>query len=235
MICLSFDTDHCDEARMEQFVRSVEIPGAATFFCTQPYDCLREDSDHEVCPHPNLGAAHDWDATLTRMRAAFPTAEGWRSHGCVFSHMLAQRAAMDRYVYVSTHSEIGRAGVQPSRDPWGIWQMPIFYMDNLDFSLPRFWPGIDHRPFEPRLIDVALRDDGIYVFDFHPVHLLLNSDSAEAYLASRDAFLAGAPVDELRRPGVGARAFYELLIARMAQTGVRSVRMRDALRAAVGA
>ena len=68
------------------------------------------------------------------------------------------------------------------------------------------------------------------MFDFHPVHLLLNSTSAEAYLERRDAFRAGAPLDALRCPGYGTRNFYDDLCAAMREAGVES--KSDARRAA---
>jgi hypothetical protein len=232
MICLSFDTDHVDEARMREFLATVPVPGAGTFFCTRRYEAL--GAPHELCPHPYLPDGADWDAELTTMRAAFPEARGWRAHSCVYSHMLAMRLAADGYLYASSFDQIGRPGLEPTREAWGVWQLPIYYMDNLDFSYGRFWPGEAHRPFERGLIEAALAHDGIHVFDFHPVHLLLNSTSAEAYLERRDAFLAGAPLDALRCPGYGSRNFYDDLRAAMREAGVVSTSMLAALRDRVG-
>jgi hypothetical protein len=228
MICLSFDTDHVDEARMREFLETVPVPGAGTFFCTQRYEVL--GAPHEVCPHPYLPEGGDWDAELAAMRSLFPDARGWRAHSCVYSHLLAQRIADDGYVYASAYDQLGRVGIEPSREAWGVWHMPIYYMDNLDFSLGRFWPRAEHRPFDPALIEAVLANDGTYVFDFHPVHLLLNTTSAEAYFERRDRFVAGAALDELRCSGYGARSFYDDLCAAMHGTGVESRSMHAALR-----
>ncbi len=232
MICLSFDTDHMDEARMREFLATVAVPGAGTFFCTQRYEAL--GAPHEICPHPYLPEGGDWDAELGMMRATFPEARGWRAHSCVHSHLLAERIARDGYLYASSYDQLGRVGPEPNREAWGIWHFPIFYMDSLDFSLGRFWPGKTHRPFEPSLIETALADDGVYVFDFHPVHLMLNSTSAEAYFERRDAFKAGEPLDGLRCPGYGSRNFYDDLCAAMREASVDSMAMLDALRGRVG-
>ena len=232
MICLSFDTDHIDDSRMREFVDTVPVPGAGTFFCTQRYEAL--SAPHELCPHPYLPEGAEWDSELAAMRAEFPEARGWRAHSCVYSHMIAQRIAADGYVYASAFDQFGRVGIEPSREAWGVWHLPIYYMDNLDFSHERFWPGGTHRPFERALIDAALTHDGIHVFDFHPVHLLLNSNSAGAYLERRDAFVAGEPLDDLRCTGYGTRNFYDDLCAAMREAGVDSTSMHDALRDRVG-
>lgn len=211
---------------MEAFLATVSIPGEGTFFCTRRYDCL--SSPHELCPHPLLGERGNWAEELATTRSAFPDALGWRSHSCIYSHLIAERVAASNYLYASTQLDPVHAG-RPFREAWGLWHMPIFYMDNLDFSQSRFWPGVEHAPFAGEIIDRALGSDGIYVFDFHPVHLLLNSTSAAAYLERRDAFLRGDSLDTLRCPGRGARTFYDELCARMASEGVQSVSMRDAL------
>lgn len=228
MICLSFDTDHLDESRMREFLATVSIPGEGTFFCTRRYDCL--GSPHEVCPHPLLEEGGDWGAELTATRETFPDAVGWRSHSCIYSHLLGQRVARAGYQYASTQYEPSEP-VRPFRETWGIWHMPIFYMDNLDFSQSRFWPSVEHVPFAEEIIELALAGDGVYVFDFHPVHLLLNSTSADAYFERRDAFISGDPLDTVRCDGRGARTFYDELCGRMERAGAPSLRMRDALTA----
>ena len=166
---------------------------------------------------------------MASTRARFPHAVGWRSHSCVYSHLLAERIARDGYLYASTHEDMGRTGLAPYPETWGIWQMPIYYMDNLDMFRSRYWPSLDRPPFSPELLDAPLSADGIYVFDFHPVHLLLNTPDPEWYFERRAAFVAGAPLVTLRHEGPGTRDFYDALCTRMSAAGVESVTMASAL------
>jgi hypothetical protein len=230
VICLSFDTDHVDDARLREFLELVQLPGRATFFCTQRFACL-EATGHELCAHPYLEPGGDWDAVLATARSDFPDATGWRSHSCVYSHMLGLRLAHEGYVYASTQAELGRPAPQPYREAWGLWQVPIYYMDNLDFSLPRFWDEPGHVPFAGELIDRALANDGVYVFDFHPVHVLLNSPHAEWYLSRREALAGGAPLTDVRYDGYGAGSFLDELCARLRAAGAESHALREAVTA----
>lgn len=230
MLCLTFDSDHMDEARMAEFLGTVEVPGTGTFFCTQPYACL-EGAHHEVGPHPTLESGGDWRAELERMRALFPKARGWRSHSCVFSHLLAEWLAGNGYRYASTNDQFGHKGIQPVRHPWGVWHFPIFYMDNMDFSSPCFWGEEADGPFSERMIETALGDDGIYVFDFHPVHLLLNTPDRNHYFAARDRFKAGEALEGLAYPGSGTRSFYDRLCRAMQRQGRESLSLDQALEA----
>lgn len=214
---------------MEEFLELVRVPGTATFFCTQEYRCL-EGTEHELGPHAFLPPGADWDAELIAKRKAFPRAIGWRSHSCVFSHMLAEQLAELGYRYVSTHDEPGRKGPLPYRQAWGLWHVPIYYMDNLDFSAPRFWRDAP-TPFSPMVIESALAGDGVYVFGFHPIHLMLNSPDAETYFLLRERWRRGEAVSDLRFKGYGTYSFYEDLLEAMGTAGIPSVSIAESLAA----
>lgn len=230
MISLSFDTDRMDEARMRDFLAETPIPGRATFFCTQRYESL-EMSNHELAPHAYLGAGSDWDVEIAAKRREFPDAVGWRSHSCVFSHLLAEQLADLGYRYVSVHDEPGVPDIQPVRHAWGLWHLPIYYMDNMDFSERRFWGEQAAEPFRPEVIETAISGDGLYVFGLHPIHLALNSPSAEEYFMRRDRLAAGEPISEIRFKGRGTLTFYLELVDAMESVGIESVAMADALTA----
>ena len=232
MICLNFDTDRMSDARMREFLEVAPFPGAGTFFCTQPYPCL-DGTAHELGPHPYLGRDNDWDAELAEKRAQFPAAVGWRSHSCVFSHILAEQIFGMDYRYVSVHDEIGRVGPQPLKHAWGLWHLPIYYMDNLDFSTRRFWHD-ESEPFDKGLIQPSLNDDGIYVWAFHPVHIALNSPNPEEYFARRARFEEGAPLNEVRYEGYGTADYFRELCDAIEETGAESITMGDALGRIVG-
>jgi polysaccharide deactylase WbmS-like protein len=232
MICLSFDTDRMSDPRMAEFLDLSPFPGSGTFFCTQLYSALA-DSRHELAPHAYLAPQSDWDAELASKRRDFPNAVGWRSHSCVFSHILAEQIAAMGYRYVSVHDDTGLIAPKPIRHAWGLWQLPIYYMDNLDFSAGRFWPD-EPEPFDKQLIAPSLNDDGIYVWAFHPIHIALNSPSADEYFARRDAFEAGAPLAQVRYEGYGTADYFRELCEAMEEAGIASATMQSALALTVG-
>jgi hypothetical protein len=229
MICLSFDTDHMNEQQMAEFLSANEFVGKGTFFCTQRYECLA-GTGHEVGPHPFLDPGSDWDKELTRKREEFPLAKGWRSHSCVFSNMLAVWLGRNGYEYASTHDQFGRAGMVPTWHNWGMWHLPIYYMDTMDFSAGRFSRGPNRAPFDRALIREAIETQGLYVFDFHPIHIMLNTPNAEYYLGRRDKFRAGdEPARDLRFSGYGTANFFNELCTDMERAGLRSLAMGEAL------
>jgi hypothetical protein len=228
MICLSFDTDHMSEARLAEFLSIYPIGGRATFFCTQRYACLA-GTPHEQAPHPLLEWGTDFEKELSLMRETFPEAKGWRAHSCAFSHNLAIWLCKHRYEYVSTHDQFGQAGIAPFRVTWGIWQLPIYYMDTLDISAERFGGGPRRAPFKPELIRHALESSDLHVFDFHPIHIMLNSPDADYYFSKRDRFRVGDLIEELRFPGYGAGSFFSELCRDIERAALRSFALEDAL------
>lgn len=226
MICLTFDTDYMSEERMAEFLATFDIPGAATFFCVERHEIL-EETAHEVGPHPFLYSEADREQELARARAEFPQAAGCRTHACLYSHMISLSLGRLGFRYASTQVASGQP--LPIREPWGVWQLPIYYMDNADFSARRWWGDAAGNPFSDTLIEAALTGEGLYVFAFHPVHLLLNTPTPEHYLARRDAFVAGERAESLRFEGLGAAVFFERLRDALLEQRSESVALGEAL------
>jgi hypothetical protein len=231
MICLTFDTDHMDEAGMAQFVDAHTFPGSGTFFCTRQFLSL-SGSRHEVAPHPFLAPGADWTTELLSMRQMFPDAVGWRSHSCVFSHLLARWLGENGYTYVSVDERFGQPDIHPARHPLGtVWQIPIYYMDTFDISRQMFWKVNETPPFDKTLILQALATEGIYVFDFHPVHVMLNTPHPHFYFSTRERYRAGETYQQLRYQGYGVGIFFQELCDQLRVAEVQSVRMAEALTA----
>lgn len=229
MICISFDTDHINEQRMKEFLKIVDFPGLGTFFCTEVYESLKE-TDHEVAPHPYLNELGvDWEQKLTFSRNEFPNAVGWRAHSCLFSHILAEWLGKNHYKYVSVYDDLGNCDIKPVKNPWGIWQLPIYYMDNLDFSQNRFWNQPGFSPFERNIITNAVSGNGLCVFDFHPIHILLNTPSVEHYFSVRERFILGEQIDNLCHKGYGTASFFRDLCIEMKKNNQSSITMKNAL------
>ncbi len=99
----------------------------------------------------------------------------------------------------------------------------------MDFSRARFWGAAAEKPFARSLIDKALVEEGLYVFDFHPIHLMLNSPAPEYYFSVRDRFRAGEPLSLIRYGDYGAGSYFVDLCRAMSEAGINSLSMEEAL------
>jgi hypothetical protein len=231
VICLTFDTDWMQDAELARFLSEFDIPGRATFFL---HDTLPSvyGSRHELCPHPFFDDLENWEVTLSSRSRNLPNSpKGVRPHSCVFSHLIGVGLCKLGYQYVSQETNLFACGMAPHRHPWGIWEVPIYYMDNMDFCMRRNWPDINHEPFSRQIISNAISERGLYVFDFHPLHIALNTRTYEDYEAVKLKIInERASPFSLTAPGRGVRTFFTELCSAMKSSGMVSYSCWDALR-----
>lgn len=230
MICLTFDTDWMTESGMARFLEAFPIPGRGTFFAHEAFDCLT-NSDHEVGPHPFISDLNDWKSGLNMLAQSLgKPVRGMRAHSCVFSHAIGVGLNEMGFDYVSQANNVFQDGLKPFRHPWGIWELPIYYMDNMDFWTAKNWPELKHTPFSGDLIRRAVDGDSLYVFDFHPLHVALNSRATEDYQMVKSKIVEqGISPFDLAFEGRGVRVFFEELCQAMRDSGTVSLACNDAL------
>lgn len=230
MICLTFDTDWMTEASLSRFLKEFPLPGQGTFFSHEAFECLGV-SNHEVCPHPFISDLGNWQQDLKSLSGRLgKPAHGVRPHSCVFSHMIGVGLSELGFEYVSQANNLFQDALFPFRHPWGVWELPIYYMDNMDFWTARNWPKLNHDPFSSELIQRAIVGNALYVFDFHPLHVALNTRTPDDYRAVKNKIIEEnvSPFD-LTFSGRGTRVFFEELCQAMRDGGNVSLTCSKAL------
>jgi hypothetical protein len=228
MLCLTFDTDHCSPARMREWLAVCKFPGRCTIFCTEVFPFLI-DHDVEVAPHPFLQNALNPTEEIRHWRDLMPNASCWRSHSLATSQVVSIRLGREGYRISSNVEAFACHNIRPIFSPWGVWEMPIFYMDNSDFNRADYGTVGDLDIFDPRIIERAIRGDALYVFDFHPIHYLLNTPNYAYYLENSSKFKDGADVAQIRFRGYGVASFFDDLVSAMRTAGLRSLSLPEAL------
>ena len=232
MICITFDTDHMSQESLTRFLAEyvAEMPGIATFFAHASFPALLT-TNHEVCPHPFISDLNKWDEDIARLEGyLLRKPSGVRPHSCVFSHMVGIGLKERGYVYISQAQNLYSPNLLPFRHPWGIWELPVYYMDNMDFWMSKNWPELNHRPFNSEIIEAAIFGEGLFVFDIHPIHVALNTRSHEDYVRIKERVVnLGESPFAHAYPGEGVRTFFKRLCTRMNEEGLRSYSCLDAL------
>jgi hypothetical protein len=226
-ISITFDSDHMSEESMKAFLRGADIPGAATFFCTQRYECLSAGQDvHEVAIHPVLDNTTDWGGFSGNLREQCngDAIVGARAHSLAYKQQYGVWLAQNGFSYVSQTTLYYQSRIAPFWHPWGLWEMPIYYQDNADMDMAKSVPGFE--ALNPAWLEKAIASDGLYVFAFHPVHIMLNSFAPETYANWRQA---GNPdltyFDRSRDQGIGS--YFDKLLGLMTKAGVESVALKS--------
>lgn len=172
MIGISFDTDWQDGEVLQftlDLLKKYHIK--ATFFCTDKTKV--KIKGHEIAIHPNFASKDSPAMIIKKLKKDFPSSRGLRSHGIATSNEIILRAQKEKIKYQSNYLMYLKKNIEPIKI-YKMTELPIYWMDYYYLATekhPRF-----------RLKDFKLNQPGLKIFDFHPIHLYLNTISLKQYL-----------------------------------------------------
>ncbi len=170
---------------------------------------LRANPNYELGIHPNFNGLLSGDLrqgataveVIERLLRFVPEARCVRSHSTAQSTVLLQSFANAGLTHDANHFIPGSSGVEPK--PWRLWngmiRVPYCWEDDV-FCLYRE-QGID----EPDVAE-TVRRAGLRVFDFHPIHIFLNTESMDRYERTRSLHQRPQALLEHRYSGYGTRS-----------------------------
>ena len=192
---------------------------------------LRQDPElFELGIHPNFlpGSTHGGspDAVLRHCLSIVPEARSLRTHALVQSTELLEQIMRTTPITVDASLFLPHAaGLRPVEHHWaGRMLLRIPYCWEDDFEMERTRPAWH--------LDELLRDgEGMRVFDFHPIHVWLNSAARGPYetLKTREGALPRLSPEHAEahvQQGDGTRTMFLEVLGHLASTG-RSRCLRD--------
>lgn len=177
---------------------------------------LRANSNYELGIHPNFNWLLAGDCrngsnvaeVINRMMQIVPEARSVRSHSMTQSTGLLQAFADAGLTHDANHFIPASSDIELK--PWYLWngiaRIPYCWEDDI-FCLYR-----ERGMPEPDTITMASRG-GLRVFDFHPIHLFLNTESISRYEKTRRLHQLPDMLLEHRYSGDGARTWLLNLIS----------------------
>jgi len=224
---LTLDLDWAPDAIIDAVAALlVERRVKATWFITHQspaVDRLRERRDlFELGIHPNMlpGSTHGAteDEALAHVLKIVPGAAAMRTHGLYQSSNFLVKAAKQFGITVDVSLFLPRAThLQPHAINYAgakLVRIPYFWEDDVEMFEERpIWTGDDERLAVP----------GLRVFDFHPVHVALNTERFDRYDGLRKArplpSWDAAFVDANTFRGLGPRSLFVELADSLAGRG----------------
>ncbi len=218
-IYITFDIDWASDEILEYSLNIIEKYNIkATFFVTHQTKLLqrmRDNTDIELGIHPNFNPLVNGDfkygsnikEVLEYYLKIVPDAVSIRSHDLMQKSellgLLSQYGLkFDCNMYIPCSS--------------GLINKPFRHFDNKLIRVPHFWEDDVHCLCQDDWnIDVYLAYNGIKVFDFHPIHIVLNSESMDRYISLRSAQKDSKIVFRNRFQGYGSENFLIDLIERV--------------------
>ena len=214
---LTFDLDWCSDdvlAHTLSFLEQQQVP--ATFFVTHEtplLDRIRANPDFELGIHPNFNPliqgdpayGATYEEVIDWFRRLVPEATSVRSHSLVTGSNIC--AALARKGFHQECSDFVPANAKVLLKPWetcipGMVKIPYHWEDDVHFL-----SGWSYDPAH------YLHDEQINVFDFHPIHVFLNSCSEGPYSAVKQQLQNTDVLRNHIEPGYGTWHFLQDLVA----------------------
>lgn len=207
--------------------RLLEAGVCATWFVTHDSPAVRQLKTNpdrlELGLHPNFlpGSTHGTtpEEVLSYVSELVPGARAVRTHGLISSTQLLDLMIVRAGLEADVTLFLPRTtGLKPFEYYWrgrSLWRVPFFWED--DFEMERAEPCWDLEPY------LAL-GPGLKVFNFHPIHVYLNSADMGPYQQLKKAApnLREASPELAARfinQGSGAGTLFDMLVAHLVKFG----------------
>ncbi|WP_419765631.1 MAG: hypothetical protein ACNI28_03660 [Arcobacter sp.] len=219
-IFLTFDIDWASDEVLEYTLDIIEKNNLkATVFVTHDtvlLDRMKSNKNIELGIHPNFNPLVNGDfrygknlkEVLEYYLNFVPNAKSVRSHDLKQKTELLKLFSeygltYDCNIYLPHNS--------------GIINKPFKHFDNKLLRVPHFWEDDIHCLYEDSwIIDDYLKYDGIKVFDFHPIHIFLNTENLNRYENSREWHREHALLQEHKNVNhIGVEGFLYDIIRRV--------------------
>jgi len=211
-VCITLDIDWAsDEVLGDALSLIADLDVPATLFCTHASPLLDglDPARVELAWHPNFLGSADEIEVIEEMARLFPGCAGVRSHALFFHSRLAPQYLQSGIRYVAHDLRFAEPSLAASTHWSGLVNVPGFWEDDVH-SL--YFDG----DFDPDRID--LDAPGLKVFDFHPIHLHLNTDRMDRYETARADIEAGRDLaPHVNAGGMGSRTFLVDVVRRFRQ------------------
>ena len=180
--CFTGDTDWAPESMIEETLKIFEdnrIP--YTPFITHKSKIIENkypgEKSRYVGIHPNFlpGSSHgnDYDEIIKNVIAFWPGTKAFRSHSYFDNWIINQKLLEKGIKYDSNLSVHLQPGLFPLQNSAGLLRFPTFLEDYIYSYREKGWEVAD--------VQNLLKTPGLKIFNFHPVHVCLNTPSLDHY------------------------------------------------------
>jgi hypothetical protein len=218
-VFITLDIDWCHDNILNDSIDLLEkYDVSATWFVTHDTPILyrlRENSNFELGIHPNFNFLLQGDIrngrnseeVVDRLMELVPDATSVRSHSMLQSSELFELFAQKGLTHECNHFIPAQSGI--NLEPWQLWNSMI--------KIPYFWEDdVACLYGDETAMSVLVQRSGIRVFDFHPIHVFLNTAHLETYEQTRGIHRVPEQLIKKRSPNsIGSREkFIDLLKAK---------------------
>ena len=212
-ILITSDIDWAIDEVIDEFTSILEdynVP--STLFCTHSSPKIQDldDDFFEVAIHPNFnpslinGKNICAETVIDNMLNIFPFAKGVRSHSMTSSTHLNNLFHKKGLKYESNIFLPYNWKISPYKSWTGLTSIPYHWEDDVHFHYKR--------NFEADFDSIFTASDQV-IFDFHPIHVFLNTDTELTYLKAKNCYKDYKKLKELKNSNsLGVRDYLIALL-----------------------
>lgn len=227
MIAFTSDIDWApEEVILDTIGLFEEYDVKCTFFSTHHSRVLAkaDKKKFEIAVHPNfnpllnLSGNKRAEDILDEILDIHPDAKGIRSHSMMQSTALLQMFADKHLVYDSNHFLPYQSGLKPFRLWNGMVRIPYNWEDDVHWAYG----------YEFEDCGINLNDTGLNVFDFHPIHIYLNTENKYRYTEAKKFYNDPKKLKDFQNNEIkGARNMLISLLKYVKENKIQSYRQID--------
>jgi hypothetical protein len=210
MIAITVDIDWAPDPVVEDTLELIEGAGVrTTLFATHASALLTSMRDHEVGIHPNFLplTLNDCRGELDRLLGLYPRSTGVRCHSYHQNSRILDLFVERGLIYDSNVLMFQCDRIEPFRHFNGLIRVPVFWEDDVNCITGGNWIPTE---------SMVAKMDAVYIFNFHPVHVFLNTETLRRYESAKPYYQDPAKLREFANPelsGTGTRVFLRRLLA----------------------
>ena len=212
-IFISFDLDWChDDIILDTLDLISKSKKKSTWFITHNTSVLNKlenDPTIQLGIHPNFnnllsnsGKQKNHEKILSDLLDILPSTRAVRSHSLLQSEKLLDSFYKFKISHISNFYIPYSANIEVK--PYRLW-------NNLIIT-PHRWQDNVELKMNNKLDVFNFLDKGLNIFNFHPIHIFLNSEKLQRYENSRHIHHDPKELIKIRFNGYGVRTFFKKLI-----------------------
>lgn len=225
---LSFDWDWAiDEILEDTLALILEAEVKATMFVTHEtpvLDKMRESPLISMGLHPNFNpllrgqtSSSSPASIMSDLKEIVPEAKVLRSHSMSHSGLWLNSYKELGISHLSQYYMGGVKNIQPFKHVNGLVEVPVYFADD-GYLLVK-----NHKQNNPCLAEItSIPTKAVKVYNFHPIHIALNSSSFTAYQSTKRYHREWDSIAGIRGSAFGVRDILHLLIQRHNRLNINS-------------
>ena len=221
---LTFDTDWAPDYVIDYVSEKLEkLKIKATWFVTHDSPAikrLKKNTLFEIGIHPNFSnystQGKNVEDILKKMKSIVPNAKSIRTHGLLQSSEILlkfKKYGIKNDVSILLHEE---SFLKPHFSKYfDLIRFPYYWEDDVEMV---------HGDWEN--IKKHFSVSGLKIFDFHPIHIFLNSKTMKRYeKVKKDGYpkIEQELISKYRNEGIGVNSFFEKLISNICDSKTHTI------------